>query len=86
MFDRFVEGQIQAYMAGKSDNELLGIVDRLVLPHFKPSQMVLLRDLLNEKITAVAGPPVVEKGRRNQAPGLETDPVGEVFARYGRRG
>ena len=83
MFDQFIEGQIKAYVAGKTDAELLDMVERLVLPRFTPAQMVGLRDLLNEKIAAGEVGTVASPANTVEVQVPAADPVGDVFASYG---
>ena len=56
MMARILERQIVTYLAGKSDAELLVLVETLVLPRLNLDQMVLLRDLLDGKIAETSGP------------------------------
>lgn len=56
MMAGIIERQIQTYLAGKSDTELLAIVETLVVPRLTVNQMVLLRDLLDLKIAEASGP------------------------------
>ena len=50
MLKNFMAKQVQFYMAGKTDQQMLDAIEEIVLPLFRPDQMLKLRDLLNEKI------------------------------------
>ena len=52
MLKNFMAKQVQIYMAGKTDQQMLDAVEEIVLPLFRRDQLIKLRDLLDFKISA----------------------------------